>query len=538
MPVLSPQPASPAPSAGRISHAWTGWTGLCGLAVLFAALRWNNIAAPLIRDEGEYAYAAHLLSLGLPPYENAFIQKPPMVVYSYWLANFLWSGCFWSARLLAALFVAGATLLLGWIARREFGRGLALPAIWLMTPMVFLPAMEQFTANTEMFLLLPLLGVLALYCQARQDGHGAGYWLAAGLLAVTTLLYKYTALPVLAYLFAVWLVELWRTTGSFKRCAQALAALLLGGLLAAGLELGWLLKHDGGAALWDCTVTFNRHYLASDNFSWSSFLQLFNSFLGAWWGLFLLAAAAWLKPSWRLAFWSGALLCAGVATGASRYGHYYVLLMPFWALLAAVGVQTIAEVLARALAGRSTFRLPQIKTSLTALAVMLVLLPDAPLLTLPPATFAAAKFARRSVFLESEVVGRRVAKLSSPDDRVWVAASEPQILCYAHRLSATRFITVYALVIPSPEREHYQDLAIQEVQAARPKLLVWARSWLQEEPQPSKYLRFLNATMARDYERVGGYVLAGTNSAWMEPLPDDDAPAASIVLYRLKAASH
>jgi len=37
------------------------WLGVLGLAILFVLLRWNNFNAPLIRDEGEYAYAAQLL---------------------------------------------------------------------------------------------------------------------------------------------------------------------------------------------------------------------------------------------------------------------------------------------------------------------------------------------------------------------------------------------------------------------------------------------------------------------------------------------
>ena len=37
-----------------------GLLGLVGLLVLFGALRWNSYDAPLIRDEGEYAYAARL----------------------------------------------------------------------------------------------------------------------------------------------------------------------------------------------------------------------------------------------------------------------------------------------------------------------------------------------------------------------------------------------------------------------------------------------------------------------------------------------
>lgn len=89
---------------------WSQWLGILGLAVLFLALRWNNYDAPLGRDEGEYAYSAHLLIQGVAPYQHAFIQKPPMVVYSYAFSELLLPHFFWSPRLLSALFEGGATV--------------------------------------------------------------------------------------------------------------------------------------------------------------------------------------------------------------------------------------------------------------------------------------------------------------------------------------------------------------------------------------------------------------------------------------------
>ncbi|MFZ0917282.1 MAG: hypothetical protein WAN04_10350, partial [Candidatus Udaeobacter sp.] len=165
--------------------------GLVGLLVLFAALRWNSYDAPLIRDEGEYAYAARLLLQGHVPYEQCFVQKPPMIIYSYALAELLAPRVFWLPRVLAGLCVAVSTGLLGYIAHKEFGPGVAIPAMWLVTPMVLLPGLEQFTANTEMFMLLPMMGVVALYVCGRHSNNGGGWiWFAAGSLSAIALCYK------------------------------------------------------------------------------------------------------------------------------------------------------------------------------------------------------------------------------------------------------------------------------------------------------------------------------------------------------------
>src|SRR5258708_2033157 len=47
--------------ARELRAARGGWVGGWGIGLLFIALRWNNYDAPLVRDEGEYAYAAQLL---------------------------------------------------------------------------------------------------------------------------------------------------------------------------------------------------------------------------------------------------------------------------------------------------------------------------------------------------------------------------------------------------------------------------------------------------------------------------------------------
>ncbi len=314
---------------------------------LFVGLRWNNYDAPLNRDEGEYAYAAQLLIHGVAPYQHAFVQKPPAVFYSYAFANLILPNDFWSPRLLAAAFVALATILLGFIARLEFGAGFALPVMWLATPMVLLPGLEQVDANVEMFMLLPLVATVAVYCYARHHSHKTQYWLAAGFLASTTLLYKYTALPVLAFVFVVWLIEMWRQARNLKAIVVALACAAAGGILAAALGLGFFLLQDGGKHLLECTVLFNRYYASSSLFGPAYFWAECKDFWRNWWILFLLPEAILLQPRPRIWFWLGIFLFAVLATNESCYSHYYMIIMPFWAMLCALGIVAVSSHLSR-----------------------------------------------------------------------------------------------------------------------------------------------------------------------------------------------
>ncbi len=507
------------------------WPAVLGLALLFVALRWNNFDAPLIRDEGEYAYAAQLLVQGVAPYEHAFIQKPPMVIYSYAVSNLLLPHVFWAPRLLAYLCVALATILLGYIARLEFGEGVAWPAMWLVTPMVLLPEMEQFTANTEMFMLLPLLATVAVYVHSRHHGPALTLWFAAGFLGATTLCYKYTALPVLAFVYVVWSVELWRGARNFNLLGRCWLAAFAGAMLAAILELGFFLAHDGGARLWECTIQYNRYYAASSNFNLAAFWAKVAAFWSGWWILFFVPFAALLKPRPHLWFWFGMLICSVVATSASLYGQYYIILMPFLALLSAVGVQILAEKLAPASRWLGCL--------MTIAVVILLVRPDVPWMECTRERFAWAKLSGYP-FLESQTVAAQVARHSSPDDFVFIAGSEPQILCYAQRFSPTRFITIYSLMIPTPVARHYQQEVMRDLVAHPPALIVFVRSsssWERHEDSPPDFAVFLENYLKQDYDLTGGYVTDKSNGHWSEPLTKEEFTNVSLMLYARKGRS-
>ena len=518
------------------STFWQGqnrgaWLGIFGILALFVVLRWNNYDVPLTRDEGGFAYSAQLLVQGLAPYEHAFEQKPPLVIYSYALSNLLLPQFFWSARLLAFLFVAVATALLGYIARLEFGRGYALPAMWLMTPMVLLPDIEQYWASVEMFMLLPMLGTVAIYCYSRQHGHDPKHWFWAAFLAVTTLLYKYTALPVLALTFAVWFAEMCLKGPGRSFIGRCLAFAVAGAAVATVVEIGYFVAHDGGKQFWECTVQFNRSYVGSGIFGPDKLAAQFKFFWKNWWILFLIPWAGLLLKNRRVWFWVGMFGCAIVATGMSGYGQYYITIMPFWALLGVLGI--------RALALRFNF-VPNMSawcgSLLVAVVVFLIVRPDIPWLSCTREQFVEVKMARYP-FIESLGMAERVAQLSSPDDFVFIAGSEPQILCYAHRFSPTRFVTIYPLMIPGPLARQCQMEVIRDLQKHPPKLIIFVingTSWTRHDATPMDFFHFLSGFLRQNYEMTGGYVADDPYSHWSQLQTSEEFTNASMVLYTRK----
>src|SRR4030042_6083638 len=89
------------------------------LIIFLLFLRWNSFSTPFERDEGEYAYSAWILRQGILPYENSFLQKPPMIVYTYAFGQLFDSKGLVSPRVLAALFSLGTIVLTALIAKKQ-----------------------------------------------------------------------------------------------------------------------------------------------------------------------------------------------------------------------------------------------------------------------------------------------------------------------------------------------------------------------------------------------------------------------------------
>jgi hypothetical protein len=306
-------------------------------------------------------------------------------------------------------------------------------------------------------------------------------------------------------------------------------------MVAAIAILGFFLVHDGGRWLWECTVRFNRYYTQMELFGADAFLSQIKDFWSNWWILFLIPWAALIKPKPRIFFWLGMFVCAVVASGTSCYGQYYVIMMPFWALITVVGIRNLVSVIAQQMT-RPTGWLAYLFVTAV---VILVIRPDMPWLVQTPERFAEMKMGKWSPFLESPLVAKRVAELSSPRDFVYVAGSEPQILYYARRFSPTRFITAYPLLYPPPPvAKMYQSEAEDDLEAHPPSLIVVvqsATSWPKLKTTPPGYSVFLNRYIEQGYDLVGGYVVDQQKDHWSEPLAKDEFAKASLLLFKRKA---
>ena len=193
----------------------------------------------------------------------------------------------------------------------------------------------------------------------------------------------------------------------------------------------------------------------------------------------------------------------GTSAGLYFRGHYFILVLPAFALLLGMSVVALQSSW-RPPALVDVFRsLPFIGYGLVVSWMFFYCAPIYFPSSRPP---RPGSFFLRNPFPEAVVAAELVRDHSSANARLAVLGSEPEIYFYAHRHSATGYIYTYALMEPQPHAlEMQQDMAL-EIETSRPEFLVQVPhylSWLPKRGSP-RYLTDWFEQYARDhYDRIG-----------------------------------
>jgi len=197
-----------------------------------------------------------------------------------------------------------------------------------------------------------------------------------------------------------------------------------------------------------------------------------------------------------VASWLAASLVAAAAGGWFRR-HYFHLVIPPASLMAALGIRALTGAL---LADRRA----RILSAVVALAIAGSSVHGAWWYYGPGSpTAKSRRLYGANPFAESPALGSFLASHSEPRDRIFVYGSEPQLLFYAQRESASRYNVVYALNLPFDEARDRQ-LEVLEALAKRPPHLIVATfhqaSHLESPKTPHDLRDGLRGLVETDYQ--------------------------------------
>ncbi len=496
---------------------------IVGFTILFALFNWNSFNMPYERDEGEYAYSAWLLDQGIMPYKNSFLIKPPMIVYTYWLAYKINPDAYWPPRLIGAIFTLLTIVLIGLIAKKEFGKQTGLIAIFLAVPMLTSKLLSSFAANTEKFMLLPLVGLLALYVFNRKN-NSLWPWFLGGFLSLVAISYKQIALLVILFIFVIWLVETWKNNydDKIKLLIKKILVALDGVLLAFFIIFGFFIYQGVLNYLWENLFLFNKYYVALRGLYLGNFFENLKMFFLNWSILFALLFWFIYKQPMRWQFYIGLIIISLLTIFQFPFGHFYLLLMPYWVIICSFSIKSLifetafishlSKVPDTSQKSAAFVISERIIKYFLALAIVLsiFLFPLQSHLLKSPAELNLWIYGKSPPFIESKKIAEKIKALSSPDDYVYIAGSEPQILYYAKRLSSNRFIVSNPLIYPTPLLSEYQQEVVDSLSANPPKFVIFIQSmWNKCDKGQELILEYLSELINNQYTLVDEYSKIG-----------------------------
>ena len=494
--MAKPRPVGPA-SPG--SDFWTVMPprALLALCVLLTILaRIHLLDAPLERDEGEYAYMGQLMLQGIPPYAVAANMKFPgvSIVYALVMAVF---GQSISAVHIGLLLVNVATITLLYLLARHFYP--AAPSLVVAAAYAVLSSgwsvMGMWAHATHFVVLAAVAGTLLLL-QWKHSVHRPTL-INSGLFFGLAILIKQHGMFFAAFAIGYLL--------SLRRPKDA--ALLAAAVAAPFALLCAALAHAGVFdKFWFWTFQYARQYATATPLS-AGIKVLVDSIRYitlANWILWLLAAAGLFllgreKGYFLLLFLAVSFLA--VCPGFYFRDHYFILLLPAVAL--AIGA--VAK--------------PGWPLWAVTACVLFSIFEQREFLFQSNPVMATAAIYGANPFPEAVEFGNFLRANSQAADKIAVLGSEPEILFYAGRQSATPYIYTYPLMEAHPFARKMQEDFVRDMESAKPKFAVMvnvASSWLVAPDSPKVLLDWWASTGIKNYQQVGvaDILPAGTHYDW------------------------
>jgi hypothetical protein len=365
-------------------------------------------------------------------------------------------------------------------------------------------------AHATHFVMLPtLVGALVLLKSVLTNKMV----FVSGILFGAGLLMKQPAIFFICFGAAYLLFRDWRTKLGFNRMLLRSAVFIAASALPLACVSLWLWQAGVFARFWFWTVLYAREYAGVIPISQAPgmFFGEIGPAIGFGWPLWTLAALGVVASLFDKAMRNAAffiltfVVFSGLAVFPGFYfsRHYFIFVLPAICLLVGVAMASASNFcsqLARPL------RFLPLAIFIVCSRVALVAGQEA-LLSRRPSDVVRMIYGPNP-FPEAVRVAEYLREHTNPTDTIAIVGSEPEIYFYAHRHSATGYIYTYGLMELQKYAGRMQREMMREIEAARPKYLVFVvvpQSWLRQRNSEVEILDWFDRYAAANF-RLDGLV--------------------------------
>jgi hypothetical protein len=219
-------------------------------------------------------------------------------------------------------------------------------------------------------------------------------------------------------------------------------------------------------------------------------------------------AGSWFIPGFL------ALSALGTMPGVG-YRHYFAQLAPAVAIAGGYGLFALLE----GIRARRRRRTAAILVGLTVLLVPVAMNRHYFLERDP--NRISRHYLGMNPFPESKALADIVVRSTTPEDRVFIMGSEPQILLYAGRRSPASFPMMYPLVRSYPRYGEFQETVWREIQASPPKMILVMQniptSFLWDRKADLKFVDRVDNLVREKYSVPRVMLVSGLEGEWVGP---------------------
>jgi hypothetical protein len=483
------------------------------VTAITTAIRVHLLSVPLERDEGEYAYIGQLILQGVTPFQEAYNMKMPGIYGIYALVMALLGKSIEGIH--AGLLIANlaTVFLLFLLGRRLFSPLAGCVAGASFATMSLSTSLLGPFAHAEHFVLPPvLLGLLILH-DALVSRKRLGILLAGVLTGLGFVILQLDA-PFIAFgLTYVLYFDRIEQGSSWRSVGARIILFGVGALAPFSLVCLTMLLDGVFGTFWFWTFQYALEYVTRVDLR-TGFLYLHNTtsevMKSLWvpWTFALIGMLSILGK--RLSentkfFGLTFFVFSFLATCPGFYfrQHYFILLLPAIALLCGVGVETFTFMFV----GRCNQKIWWLAAvSLVLMVTLSPVLQERTILLKTPIAAVSRLIYSPNPFADSIEIARYIRERSSPDDRIAIVGSEPQIYFYSQRRSASGYLYTYPLMENHGFALNMQEEMIHQIEAASPRYLVFVNiptSWLANAESERLILGWFNEYQRKHYKVVG-----------------------------------
>ena len=489
------------------------WVLILIFIILFSLIRIRLLEIPLERDEGEFAYAAQMLLQNEPFYLSFYNYKLPGIYAAYFLIIYLFGQTIWAIHL-GLLFVnAFSILALFLIGKKLFGAPVGVMAGAFVGLLSLGQQVVGFSANWEHFVLLPALFGIFLLLQGLETERDS-YLGAGGLcLGIAFLMRQHGAFFIaFAALYFLYRRVVQEKT-PWEHWVRQFIWFSLGVILPFGLTCLTMWLDGTFERFWFMNFIYAPQCLREIPFAigMNNFLLKITKIAGSALLIWCLAAVglsslAWYKRArteWLFLLLFTLFSFLAIIPGYWFREHYFLLVLPAVALLAAVGVWSLANLLHYVKLDRFI--------SATLVFLFLFALGSSVfsqrqyLFFLNPLQISRQTYGLNP-FIESLKIAEYLKEHTNPNDRVLIIGSEPQINFYSQRRSSTGYVFTDQLVQNHKYALAMQQEYIKEVESRPPKFIVVVNvptSWCLTPKSETMIFRWVDRFLKTYYRLVG-----------------------------------